>query len=435
MILFCEKDETGAKTNKQKLVIERNAFIMLFKNCKIWNLCIFRASQLFIMEAEYTISSPKQLFYGIFSAFLFAMAIVFLVLSFRQPGGLPIVSPIIICFVLLAVLVGGQLRKKVIISADRVVATNVLQTKELATADIKGCRIGAKTITIESVSPSGPKITINNYSDFIDNGDLKKWLQDNFKDLDAADLSEEQDELLNDGRLGATKQERETKITRSKWVGWSYMAIGMFLGFVCIPFDKNPAVVIFLILYPLAGILIMALSKGLIKFISNTRRSVYSFTALGIFMPAFVLCLTGSLGYNVYQYHNAFLPAIVVCMAMFALICITGFNKDMPSVGGQATGMMIISAIYAFGCIIQINCQFDHSAPQTVHTSIFDKHKNYNKREHYYLNLNPFSPGQDQKEIEVSSGTYNKYNMGDSIKVELKTGLFHIPWYYLPEEF
>ena len=388
-----------------------------------------------MMEVEYTISTGKQIAYGIFSAFLVVIAVIFLSLSFSNPGDLPIVSPIIVGFILLAVLVGGQVRKKVIISAERVVATNVLQTKELATADIKGCRLGPKTIVIESLSPSGPKIIINNYSDFIDGEDLKKWLQDNFKDIDATDLAEEQDQLLSDGKLGATKEEREAKITQSKWIGWSYMAIGMFLGFACIPFDKKPAVVIILILYPLTGILIMALSNGLIKFISNTRRSVYSFTLLGIFMPGFVLCLTGALGYNVYGYHNAFLPSIVVCFVTFALIYITGFNKDMPSVAGQVTGMLVVSAVYAFGCTIQINCQFDHSVPQTVHTSIYNKYKNYNKREHYYLNLNPFSPGKDQKEIEVSPSTYAKYNLGDNIEVELKKGLIGIPWYYLPVEY
>ena len=107
----------------------------------------------------------------------------------------------------------------------------------------------------------------------------------------------------------------------------------------------------------------------------------------------------------------------------------------MPSVAGQVTGMLVVSAVYAFGCTIQINCQFDHSVPQTVHTSIYNKYKNYNKREHYYLNLNPFSPGQDQKEIEVSPSTYAKYNLGDNIEVELKKGLIGIPWYYLPVEY
>jgi len=173
-----------------------------------------------MMEVEYTISTGKQIAYGIFSAFLVVIAVIFLSLSFSNPGDLPIVSPIIVGFILLAVLVGGQVRKKVIISAERVVATNVLQTKELATADIKGCRLGPKTIVIESLSPSGPKIIINNYSDFIDGEDLKKWLQDNFKDIDATDLAEEQDQLLSDGKLGATKEEREAKITQSKWIGY-----------------------------------------------------------------------------------------------------------------------------------------------------------------------------------------------------------------------
>lgn len=387
-----------------------------------------------MMEQEFTISTGMKVFYGLFAAFLAGVAVLFLIFGLRRTEDLPMMAPIIILLPALAVPVGGQLRKKVIISADRVIATNVLQTKELATADIKGCRVGPKTIIIESVSPKGLKIIINNYSDFINGADIKKWCQDNFKDLNASDLAGERERLLNDSRLGATKEERQAKIAQSKWMGWSYMGIGMFVGFVCIPFDKKPAVVIILILYPLAGILLMALSKGLIKFISNSSRSVYSFTVLGLFMPAFVLCLTGSLGYDIYDFHNTFLPAIVTCLAIAVLIYVTGFNKDMPAVG-QAIGMLLISAVYGFGCTIQINCQFDRSAPQSVHASVYDKHKNYNKREHYYLTLNPFSPGQDQKETEVSAGTYDKYNAGDNIEVELKPGLLNIPWYYLPDDY
>lgn len=395
---------------------------------------IFKGHNYLMMEAAYTISTGKQIFYGIFATFLAGAAVALLFLGLRHTGDMAIFSPVIIGLMALAALVGGQVRKKVIISTDRVVATNILQTKELAIADIKGCRVGTKTIVVEPASPSGSKITINNYSDFVDSANLKKWFQENFKDLDATDLAEEQDQLLNDSRLGATKEEREAKITQSKWIGWSYMAIGIFTGLMCIPFDRKPAIIIFLIVYPLIGILIMALNKGLIKFISSTRRSVYSFTALGLFTPAFVLCLTGSLGYDIYDFHNAFLPAIVICLATTVLTYITGFNKDMPAVG-QAIGMLLISAVYGFGCVVQVNCLFDKSSPNAVRTSVYDKHKNYNKREHYYLTLNPFSPGQDQKETEVSEGTYDKYNVGDNIEVELKKGVLNIPWYYLPDDY
>ena len=240
---------------------------------------------------------------------------------------------------------------------------------------------------------------------------------------------------MHDGRFGATEEERQAKITQSKWMSWTYTGIGMFLGFASIPLDKKPAIVILLILYPLAGILLMGLSKGLIKFISDTRRSVYSFTVLGLFMPGFILCLTGALGYNISQYHNVFLPSIVVCLAMTGLIYLSGFNNDMPSAAGQVAGMLIVSAIYAFGCTIKVNCQFDNSAPRVVHTSIYNKYKNYNKREHYYLSLNPFSAGQNPEEIEVSEVTYGKYNVGDNIEVDIKKGLLNIPWYYLSEEY
>jgi hypothetical protein len=383
------------------------------------------------MEVEYSVSTGKQVLYGIFAAFLAIIAIVMAVTGYRDDQ-LALLLPAII-FAFLTVLIGGQIRKKVTISVERVVATNALQTKELATADIKGCRINEKVIVIEPTSADRPKITINNYLDFTDGDELKKWLRENFKDLDATDLAEEKEQLLNDGSLGATKEEREAKLTQSKWIGWSYMAVGTFSGLMCIPFDRKPAVIIYLSVYPLIGILVMALNKGLIKFLSSTKRSVYSFIAPGLFTPAFVLCLTGSLGYDIYDFHNAFLPAIVIGLISAGLIYITGFNKDMPD-AAQVIGMVLVSAIYGFGCVVQVNCLFDKSAPRQIHTTINSKSKNYNKREHYYLDLNPFSPGQSLQNTEVSESTYDKYNAGDNIEVDLKKGLLNIPWYYLPDE-
>jgi hypothetical protein len=388
------------------------------------------------MEVTYTISTGWKVFYGVFAAIPTFGAVCFLSLV-----GAPKVTPIVfapigasVVLLALAILVGGQLRKKVIISADKIVGINVLQRRELATSNIKGCRIGEKVITIEPASSPGKKIIINNYSDFNDSKNLVNWLKENFKDLDATDLNVERDSILNDASLGSTKEEREAKITRAKWIGVIYSMAGLIIGLGSIPFGEDKAVAMIDIIYPLIGIILMATSNGLIKFVTNSKRSVRSFTVLGIFMPSFMLTISAALGYNIDEYQPIIVPALSVCLPMMALVYFIGINRDLPSIAGQAIFMLIVSAAYGYGTVVKINCLFDESEPKLSHATIYNKSKEYSKGEHYYLDINAFSPANDQKQIEVGEARYNKYNIGDSIGVDLKKGYLGIPWYYLSPE-
>eukprot|EP01037_Dinobryon_pediforme_P011528 gene11528-11624_t len=135
-----------------------------------------------------------------------------------------------VAFILLAILIiGTQLKTKVIISADTIVSITLFGRKELATADVKGCRIAEKTIVIEANNADKPKIRITNYSNLNCSEDLVTWLQGNFADLDKVNLNEEQDEVLNDPRLGATVEERQAQIKKANRISWTYNIAGMVL--------------------------------------------------------------------------------------------------------------------------------------------------------------------------------------------------------------
>jgi len=385
------------------------------------------------MEEEFTLSTGMKVFYGIVGFLLAGVGVTFLTLGFIHRDMLPITVPMLLVFLALGVLVGGQLRKRVIISADRIIHTNVLQTREIPAASVKGCRIGSKVIVVEADSSNYRKITINNYSDFANSQDLVSWLKQNFKDLNDADLAEERGRLLQDARLGATKEEREAKIKNAKWVTVFYSVVGLLFGFGSIPLDQNRAVVIALVAYPLLGIAIMARSRGLIKFLSDTRKSVYAFVFIGLMGPVMFLCFSAAYGYDIENYRNFFLPGTALCLAMAGLFYLTGKNEDLPSVAGQVVMMVLLAAAYSYGTIIKLNGMFDETAPQIIHTSVESKFKEYNKGEHYYLWLNPFIPGDDKHEVEVGPMTFDKYNAGDAIDVDVKKGFLNIPWYYLSD--
>lgn len=381
------------------------------------------------MEQEYRLSTWWKFFYVFIGCFPLSGIFAFSGLVVSRPDMIAIIIPLIISFFFLVILLGGQLRKKVIISDDRVVGVNVIQTKELFVTDIKGCRISEKRIVIEPISASSSKIIINNYTDFTDGKDIKKWLAENFADLDVIDLEQDRESILNDTSLGATREEREAKIANAKLIAIIYSIAGLIIGLGGIPFINKQAIVIVLILYPILGLIIMGKSNGLIRFISNLKTSVYSFAAIGLFTPSFVLFSTGVIGYDIYQFSHIWFPASFVCVIATASIYYTGLNKKIPSIIGQSIGMLIVSAIYAFGSVVQVNCVFDKSTPQEYTAIVLDHRSESGKNAEHYLKLSPWGPRKKPEEVSVPRWLYYEVPISGKVKIRFKQGLLKIPWF------
>jgi hypothetical protein len=176
----------------------------------------------------------------------------------------------------------------------------------------------------------------------------------------------------------------------------------------------------------------MSSSRGLIRFLSDSRKSVRPFILLGFFGPVMILCISSVSGYNILQYDNFYLPAFGLFIATAAVLYLTGKNEDISPIAGQVVMMLIVAAGYSYGTIIKVNCLFDDTSPKQINTTVNSKFKEYSKGEHYYLRLNGLTPGGDKQQVEVGLVTYDKYAAGDNIDVDLKQGVLHIPWYYLP---
>jgi hypothetical protein len=49
----------------------------------------------------------------------------------------------------------------------------------------------------------------------------------------------------------------------------------------------------------------------------------------------------------------------------------------------------------------------------------------------YYVKVAPWGHHYDKEEISVASSQYNEIQIGQMVKIDLKKGLFNIPWYYI----
>jgi hypothetical protein len=381
------------------------------------------------MEREFTASTGMKIFYATIATFMAGFALYLFNLDHSKAPVWIIVIPIFI-LIFAATIIINLFRNKIIISADQIVRVGILSTYEMPTSDVRGYRIREKTISIEPCSSANPKITINNYVDLAESENLVDWLKENFQDLDNIDIQAEKVKVLKDTKLGLTQDERESKLSIAKKAALVYNVIGCVVGFWMMFLKNDIIAAVVMLSFPLLGIMIIIFSNGLIKFVSDSKRSVYPFVVLGFVITIFVMLLKSIRDYEILQYDHLLLPFMIIGSAVFLTLYKAGLNISIP-IKSQIFTMLVVSLMYGFGATIQVNCVFDKSAPQSINTSIKSKSIEYNKGSHYYLKLRSWDSNPNSKDIEVSKSIYEKYNQGDNIGIALKPGMLNIPWYYL----
>jgi hypothetical protein len=270
------------------------------------------------MEKEYTISIGWKIFMITVAVFLIGFSIFLLSLGTgKNNNDLIFLMPLTI-FIGGIWLIAQQIRRKIIITDSDITSISAFTSKKIEINNIKGCRVGEKTIVIVPLSSNDSQITINSYDVLSQSDELVRYFRE-FKNQDALDLENEQKQILEDTSLGFTKEDREQKLSKAKYVSLSYNAVGFVLAFIMLFNDSKLSIVI-LLLYPLLGLIIMIFSKGLIKFLSNSKRSVYGFTMLGIFLPSIFLLFKSLFEYTTINNDHLWLPFLSTSAVFYIII-------------------------------------------------------------------------------------------------------------------
>ncbi len=262
---------------------------------------------------------------------------------------------------------------------------------------------------------------------------MVSWVKNKFKDLNQIDLKNELDKALENTAFGVSENERKTTLKRAKTTASVYNIAGVVLAFSLMLFNNNFSVVL-LLSYPLIGILIITTSKGLIKFLTNIKRSVYNQVIVGMSLPSFTLLVRSFKDYSLNSLHNLWAPALTAGALVFTLLYVTGINKSVGSIKFQITAMLIVALLYGFGSIRQINCAFDNSELKIYTAIILNQRRTYGRSTTFYLKLSSWGPRYEEKEVEVHRRLYENTSIGDAVKVNFKKGLLNIPWFIVTKD-
>src|ERR1700733_5020147 len=250
------------------------------------------------MEQEFTTSTGYKIFYGAVAGAAFVLSVYLFTNTSLNPNGAGIIFAIILLLVALAIAM-NLYKRKVIFFNDSVMYTSIWGTKELLNNNIKGFRVGEKAIFIEPLETGYSRIAIRDYSSIGSTDDLKDFLGSHFKDLNKAEFEAEKEEILKDTDIGVTEDDRETVFKNTRRYAMVFNFIGMGLFFITIYFHGNNYWLRLLaIIYPLAGLALMKMSKGLVRLYSR-KNSAYPSILTGLFFSATITLLMAFTDINV----------------------------------------------------------------------------------------------------------------------------------------
>jgi hypothetical protein len=215
----------------------------------------------------------------------------------------------------------------------------------------------------------------------------------------------------------------------SRLITAAYNIIGIAVGIIGLFSITNKNGLIALILYPLLGIVLALLGKGEIKFISDDKSRIYGSIYIGFLTTSLFVFLKSLNDYSLFQTTNLWLPFIVISAIMFSAFYMVGINPFKGKIRIDIVFVLIISLIYAYGSTREINCAFDNSDPQIYNATILGHREHIGRHNSWYLTLSPWGPMKQIKEEEIDGWLYDHTSIGDTVKVNFKQGLLHIPWF------
>lgn len=239
------------------------------------------------------------------------------------------------------------------------------------------------------------------------------------------------------------KKKKRDEVTLSKltlhkldWLEWITIGIGLWFLFVAQPYKILLGI---LLIIPILGLILNGLHKPSMASLveidlgknGNKKYDVADF----IDVAAWIILLRALRDFEFESFYSLLIPGTIA----FSLILIILFSTHKLIEKSNRSKWWIYSSIifnislYSYAGTYAANCAYDYSEPKVYETEVLDKRISEGKRgaKTYYIKVAPWGHHLDKEDIKVSKSHYKDLRKGDKVKMDLKKGLFNIPWFYI----
>jgi len=228
--------------------------------------------------------------------------------------------------------------------------------------------------------------------------------------------------------IDSIKTVNEKPVRNTKFITAAYNIVGIIAGVIALFYNKTNGAVI-LLMYPFLGIAIILLSRGAIKLNSSDRPRILTSIYLGVLFPIMFMALMSYENYTLLQTGHFWLPFALISIVMMAAFYKASINPLIAISKVDLVFMLLMALAYGYGSTGQINCAFDPSRPQIYNAAVLGLREHRGRSTTDYATLTPWGPRQQVKEEEIDGWLYEHIKVGDTVQVNLRQGLLHIPWF------
>lgn len=249
--------------------------------------------------------------------------------------------------------------------------------------------------------------------------------------------------MTSDDRRNRRKEKRP-KVTLSKLtfhkLDWlEYITMGLGLWFL---FNPKPYTILFtaLLCMPIIGLLLNGMTgrssiSSLVEISKEDDGSDKYDIADFIDFAAWIILLRVLLDYEFESFYSMIIPGTIAFVIMLIILFTT--HKLIDNTNKSKTwiylSLIFNVFLYSYAGTYGANCVYDKSEPKVYNAEVLDKrvHISSKGRRTYYVKVTPWGHHYDKEEISVPRSQYEEIQIGETVKIDLKEGLFNIPWYYI----
>lgn len=218
-----------------------------------------------------------------------------------------------------------------------------------------------------------------------------------------------------------------------------YLTIGLGLWFLFFP---KPYEILFTVLLciPILGLILNGITgrpsiASLVEISKETDGSDKYDVADFIDFAAWIILARVLIDYEFESFYSLILPGTIAFSIMLVILFATHklIDKTTKSKTWIYLSLIFNVFLYSYAGTYGANCVYDTSEPKVYETKVIDKRisRGSKGRKTYYIKVNPWGQHYEKEEISVASSQYEEIEIGQTVKIDLKEGLFNIPWFYV----
>jgi hypothetical protein len=240
------------------------------------------------------------------------------------------------------------------------------------------------------------------------------------------------------------RKEKRSKVTLSKltfhkldWLEYVTMGLGLWFLFYPKPYDL---LFTSLLCMPILGLILNGITgrpsiASLVEISKDDDGSDKYDVADFIDFAAWIILLRVLLDYEFESFYSLIIPGIIAFVIMLIILFATHklIDKTTKSKSWIYLSLIFNVFIYSFAGTYGANCVYDTSEPTVYEAEVVNKRisRSSKGRKTYYIKVTPWGHHYDKEEISVVSSQYDEIQIGQTVNIDLKEGLFNIPWYYI----